>query len=317
MDVVNLLTAIDDGGNPTEDRACVIADDLDTLVSGTKNHVAIYFVFTEKLTLRQPFKLMLYNSQQDVTRLPASFALKQGLPMWNMTDRSSPQSERYPDDYIKLDFFKPSRGEDEGRIVYTFTDVNRSTEKNPMPEGARVLKSPRKFNMKLYVTFPLADTDVHVLSEKSMASFIAMKGRRLEVPLNRIECRISLVHCLSSMLSFPCGRCVCQCCWDKNLAISKSTTEDKCIYCRSNSCKKEAVIRLKLRQGPCPIDMCSQDGNVLGVVLIPCGCHILCDRLRKKADDCNGNYDSLIKKIPFCPYDACKKIVRTFRVIND
>uniref|UniRef100_A0A1I7TR26 RING-type domain-containing protein n=1 Tax=Caenorhabditis tropicalis TaxID=1561998 RepID=A0A1I7TR26_9PELO len=226
-------------------------------------------------------------------------------------ENGTPRSERNPDDYIKLDFFRGNDGKDSG-VIYTWTDASSLSDKNPVSGAPHILKCQQDKSLNLFLTFPLDSTSVFVLSDKSFGSYLAMKERKESIPENLIACGINQGHCSSAMSMFKCGHIVCQWCWDQ----WKTTKQNQCIYC-NQECRDEENIRIKLRRGPCPVDLCQPDRETAGVVLIPCGCRIHCQALQDEFEKRKTNLKPLIQKIKYCPYDACKKSVESIKLVRN
>ncbi|PIC34989.1 hypothetical protein B9Z55_014483 [Caenorhabditis nigoni] len=304
MDVVTLPTPLH-----VQADICVIADDLLRMVDGKSKQGTIYCVFTENVVLQQPFQLFYYTKLKSVTQLNNDFIKNHGSPMW--FDYSHPRMARKEGDYIKFNFFQGPNGRNDG-IIYTWTDFHGGEHaQSPTHSELQVMRGPRREDMNLYMTITTESTRVMLLSEKSFGSYLLMKNKQ-KIKKNHVDCMI-IQNCSVAMTMFKkCGHAVCETCWAR-LLIEKENShvpEIKCPSCQSFDVGRDQIIRLKLRQGPCPIDMCTPDSNTTyGAVLVPCGCRIHCKQLADACTKYRNNPDDLVRKLKSCPYDACKKMV--------
>ncbi|KAF1758042.1 hypothetical protein GCK72_014500 [Caenorhabditis remanei] len=241
MDVVTLLTELEETKPTEKDYVCAVADDIIRMVDGKTKRVAIYVVFLENLILTEPFKLLYYNNNDRVTQLPGLFAKQKGFNMWQ--------------------------------------------------------------------------TRIMVLSEKAFGSYNAMKFRSEVISKNIAYCNIGPGYDCDSakLMKLKCGHCFCIEQWAK-WSNNKRTP---CAICNTPD---DGEIRLKLRHGPCPIDMCIQDQNpnqlTAGAVLIPCGCRIRCQKLEDVYNKYRSDIEPILKVLSICPYDACKKKVTDIKPIR-
>ncbi|EFO93217.1 hypothetical protein CRE_10296 [Caenorhabditis remanei] len=295
MDVVTLLTELEQTKSAEKDYVCIVADDIIRMVDGKTKRVAIYVVFLENLILNESFKLLYFNNNDSVTQLPGSFAKQKGFNIWQVSEwRSSTEK------------------------IYRWTDHHYSNRKDsPSPETPRHLKAPQSPNKGLYLILNIQDTKIMVLSEKGFGSYNAMKSRGEVISKNIAYCNIGHGYDCdpAKLMKLKCGHCFCIEDWAK----WSNNQRTACALCNTPD---NGEIRLKLRHGPCPIDMCIQDvyqnpdQKTAGAVLIPCGCRIRCQKLEDVYNKYRSDIEPILNVLSICPYDACKKKVTDIKPIR-
>ncbi|CAA22083.2 RING-type domain-containing protein [Caenorhabditis elegans] len=290
MDVMNLPES--DARSPV----CAVADDiLGALEASRTNHFSIYIVFKANMVLKKPFKLLYHTELKSVTDLSAKMADSDGAPIWDFA--TGPRPVRSPGHYVKLDFF------DTGNKEVTCRWSDSSMKETLIHQGT--LAPPPKDYMKLLLILPVEEASVQVMPEKSYGAFELMRKFGKDVPQASIGCPIGFT-CSTPKAMLRCSHVFCETC----LATASKWDFDGCPVCRAPDTD---FIRLKLRHGPCPFDLCCSDEDSSGVVLIPCGCRVPCKNLEMAYDTEKNNIQALVDLVRVCPYEVCKQNVASIQ----
>uniref|UniRef100_A0A8R1DJD0 RING-type domain-containing protein n=1 Tax=Caenorhabditis japonica TaxID=281687 RepID=A0A8R1DJD0_CAEJA len=311
MEVVNLHET---GEMPSDYKfyRCIVTDNIIPMAKA-KNYgkkvepFTIHVVFRkDDLQLTESFQLIFCDPSKDVTKLSASYVANNAFAMWNVPSEQnseSPVTHRYKDDAIKLDFFYDKKA---GSISYTWTDYYPSDGIHKPVRVRAINRYKANCKMGLYLILPFAGSVAWVLSDKAYGSYLRQK-----VPLTRtaIYCVICFgVELNVSYIMYKCKHVLCAVCHNK-LKHNNPSVLEFCVGCKVAS-RADEITRIKVRNGSCPIDQCKhRNADTNGVVIIPCGCFVLCSQLEKAVQQ-NGN--DLLPLIPYCPYDACRLRIHNF-----